>query len=75
MTIELRGAEGTKQIHEVARGGDNDPHSTFDPVGLTLDDGKALLAYISTEIEGHRMNYTAERSWHRCPRRADDAGK
>jgi hypothetical protein len=44
VTIELSCADGTKQIHDVARGGWADPHSTFGPLGLTLDDGKALLA-------------------------------
>ena len=48
VTIELSGADGTKQTHEVARGG-ADPHSTFDPLGLTLDDGKALLAGVQRQ--------------------------
>ena len=39
VTIELSGADGTKQTHEVARGGGADPLSTLDPLGLTLDDG------------------------------------
>ena len=58
MTIELSGVDGTRQTHEVARGGCADPHSTLDPLGLTLrqrrtfevmavqvsnDDGKPVL--------------------------------
>ena len=50
VTIELSCADGTKQIHEVARGGCADPHSTFDPLGLTLDDGKALLAGVQRHL-------------------------
>ena len=34
VTIEPSGADGTKQTHEVARGGGADPHSTLDPLGL-----------------------------------------
>ena len=44
VTIELNGADGTRQIHEVARGGGTDPHSPIDPVRLAPDDGKTLLA-------------------------------
>jgi hypothetical protein len=44
VTIELSSADGTKQTYEVARGGCTDPYSTLDPLGLTLDDGKTLLA-------------------------------
>ena len=32
--IELNDACGTRQTHEVARGGGADPHSPFDPLGL-----------------------------------------
>ena len=45
VTIELNSADGMKQTHEVARGGGTDPHSPLDPLGLTLDDGKTLLAF------------------------------
>ena len=38
VTIELGGADGTKQTHEITRGGGGDPHSTLDPLGLTPDD-------------------------------------
>src|SRR5262249_26539599 len=48
--IELNGADGTKQTHEVSRGGGADPHSTFDPLGLTLDDGKILLAGVQRHL-------------------------
>jgi hypothetical protein len=34
VTIELSCADGTRQTHDVARGGCADPHSTFDPLGL-----------------------------------------
>ena len=50
MTIELSGADGTKQTHEVARGGCADPHSSLDPLGLTLDDGKMLLASVQRRL-------------------------
>ena len=49
VTIELNGADGTRQIHQVARGGGTDPHSPVDPLGLTLDDGKTCWrAYSGT---------------------------
>jgi hypothetical protein len=48
--IELSGADGTRQIHEVARGGGTDPHSPLDLLGLTLDDGKALLAGVQRHL-------------------------
>jgi len=41
VTIELSGADGTKQTHEVARGGGADPHSTLDPLGLAMPTGSA----------------------------------
>ena len=44
VTIEPKGADGATQTHEVARGGGIDFHSPLDPAGLTLDDGKTLLA-------------------------------
>jgi hypothetical protein len=55
VTIELDGADGTKQTHEVARGGGADPHSTFDPLGLTLDDGKTLLAGVQRHLVQARV--------------------
>ena len=39
VTIKLSRTDGTKQFHEVARGGGADPHSTLDPLGLTGDGG------------------------------------
>src|SRR5690348_15840634 len=67
VTIELSGADGAKQTHEVARGGGADPHSTFDPLGLTLDDGKALLAGVQRRLVQARVaEYCAVRR--RCPR-------
>jgi len=50
VTIELNGADGTKQTHEVARGGGSDSHSPLDPLGLTLDDGKTLLAGVQRHL-------------------------
>jgi hypothetical protein len=50
VTIELSGADGTRQTHEVTRGGCADPHSTLDPLGLTLDDGEALLAGVQQHL-------------------------
>ena len=55
VTIELRGADGTKQTHEVARGGGTDPHSTFDPLGLTLDNAKTLLAGVQRQLVQARV--------------------
>src|SRR3954454_7562786 len=52
---ELSGADGTKQTHEVARGGDTDPHSTLDPLDLTLDDGKTLLAGVQRHLVQARV--------------------
>src|ERR1700760_4707760 len=43
------------QIHEVARGGCAAPHSTFDPLGLTLDDSKALLADVQRHLVQARV--------------------
>ncbi len=56
VTIELSGADGTKQTHEVARGGGVDPHSTFDPLGLMLDDDKALLAGVQRHLVQARVS-------------------
>lgn len=55
VTIELSRADGTKQIHDVARGGCTDPHSTYDPLGLTLDEGKALLAGVQRHLVQARV--------------------
>jgi hypothetical protein len=40
VTVELCGADGKKQTHEVTCGGYTDHHSTLDPLGLTLDDSE-----------------------------------
>jgi hypothetical protein len=62
VTIELCGADGRKQTHEVARGGCADLHSTFDPLGLTLDDGKLLLAGVQRRlVEARVAEYSALR--------------
>jgi hypothetical protein len=55
VTIELNGADGAKQTHEVARGGGTDPHSPLDPLGLTLDDGKTLLAGVQRHLVQARV--------------------
>jgi hypothetical protein len=62
VTIELSCADGTRQIHDVARGGCADPHSTFGPIGLTLDDGKVLLAGVQRHLVQARVaEYSALR--------------
>jgi len=62
VTIELNGADGTKRTHEVARGGDTDSHSPLDPLGLTLDDGKTLLAGVQRHLVQARVaEYSALR--------------
>ena len=62
VTIELNGADGRKQTHEVARGGGTDPHSPLDPLGLTLDDGKTLLAGVQRHlVQGRVAEYSALR--------------
>ena len=62
VTIELSGADGTMQTREVARGGYTDPHSTLDPLGLTLDDGKTLLAGVQRHlIQARVAEYSALR--------------
>jgi hypothetical protein len=66
VTIELSDVDGTKQTHEVAQGGCADPHSTLDTLGLTLDDGKALLAGVQRHLVQARVSeYCALRR--RCP--------
>jgi hypothetical protein len=50
VTIELSGADGTKQTHEVARGGCTAPGSPLDPLGLRLDDGKTLLVGVQRHL-------------------------
>ncbi len=66
VTIELSEVDGTKQTHEVAQGGCADPHSTLDTLGLTLDDGKALLAGVQRHlIQARVAEYCALRR--RCP--------
>jgi hypothetical protein len=62
VTIELSGADKTRQTHEVARGDSIDPHSTLDPLGLTLDDGKTLLAGVQRHLVQARVaEYSALR--------------
>ena len=62
VTIELNGADGTKQTHEVARGGGTDPHLPLDPLGLTLDDGKTLPAGVQRHlVQGRVVEYSALR--------------
>ena len=62
VTIEVNGADGTKQTYEVARGGGSDPHSPLDPLGLTLDDGKTLLAGVQRHlVQGRVAEYSALR--------------
>ena len=62
VTIELSRADETKQTHEVARGGCTDPHSTLDPLGLTLNDGKTLLAGVQRHLVQARVaEYSALR--------------
>ena len=59
---DRKGADGTKQTHEVARGGGTDPHSPLDPLGLTLDDGKTLLAGVQRHlVQGRVAEYSALR--------------
>jgi len=50
VTIERCGASGKKQTDEVTRGGCADPRSTLDPLDLTLDDDKALLAGVQRRL-------------------------
>ena len=60
-TIELNAAYGTKQTHEVARGG-GDSHSPLDPLGLTPDDGKTMLASVQRHVVQARVaEYSALR--------------
>jgi hypothetical protein len=67
VTIELSGADGTKQTHEVARGGSADPQSALDPLGQTLDDGKMVLAGLQRHlVEARVAEYSALRR--RCSR-------
>src|ERR1700739_2370846 len=62
VTIELSGADGTKQTHEVACGGGSAPHSSLDPLGLTLDNSKALLAGVQRHlVRGRVAEYSALR--------------
>ena len=62
VTIELNGADGAKRTHEVARGGGTDPHSPLDPLGLTLDNGKTLLAGVQRHlVQGRVAEYSALR--------------
>ena len=69
VTIELSDAVRTKQAHEVAQGGCADPHSPLDTLGLTLDDGKALLAGVQRHLVRARVaEYCVLRR--RCSRQA-----
>jgi hypothetical protein len=62
VTIELNGADGAKQTHEVARGGGTEPFSPLDPLGLTLDDGKSLLAGVQRHlVQARVVEYSALR--------------
>ena len=44
-----------EQTHEVARGSGTDPHLSLDPLGLTLDDGKTLLAGVQRQLVQARV--------------------
>src|ERR1700734_3843700 len=62
VTIEVSGADGTMQTREVAPGGYTNPHSTLDPLGLTLNDGKILLAGVQRHLVQARVaEYSALR--------------
>ena len=62
VTIELSGADGTKHTHEVACGVGSAPHTSVDPLGLTLDDSKALLAGVQRHlVRGRVAEYSALR--------------
>ena len=61
VTIELNDADGTKQTHEAAGGGVTDPHSPLDPLGLTQDDGKTLLAGVQRHlVQGRVAEYSCQ---------------
>ena len=70
VTIEFpNGADGTKQTHEVARRWRHRlPLSPLDPLGLTLDDGKILLAGVQRHLVQARVaEYSAlRRHWSHC---------
>jgi hypothetical protein len=53
--IELSGADRTRRTHEVARGVGTDPHSMFEPVGLIVDEGNALLAGVQRHLVRARV--------------------
>src|ERR1700761_7562877 len=64
-SIEPPGADGTMQSQEVARSGCTAPYSTLDPLGLTLNDGKTLLAGVQRHlVQARGAEYSALR--HRC---------
>ena len=69
VTIELSGAEGTKQIHEVGLGEGSDPLSILDPLGLTRNDSKILLG----NLQRHRFS-PGSPSTARCAAAARTAG-
>ena len=62
VTIELSGADGTTETREVARGGGTDPYRLLEPLGLTLGDGKSLLASVQWHLVQARVaKYSALR--------------
>ena len=69
VTLELSDVGGTKQTYEVARGCRTDPHSNLDPLGLTQDDGKTLLAGVQRYLV-----QPGSRSIARCAAAARTAG-
>jgi hypothetical protein len=68
VTIELSGADGTMQTREVARGGYTDPHSTLDPLGLTLNAAHFAWQHDHPHVWDGLMRPSGGRAVARCRR-------
>jgi hypothetical protein len=67
--VELGGAEGTVQLHEVSAGGSATAECSAEPLGLTMAEGKMTLA----GLQRHLTQAQAE-EYCRSRRRCDYCG-
>jgi len=67
--VELGGAEGTVQLHEVSAGGSATAECSAEPLGLTMAEGKMTLA----GLQRHLIQAQAE-EYCRSRRRCDYCG-
>jgi hypothetical protein len=50
MMLELAGADGTRQVHEIGAGGRSPAEHTAATLGLGLEEGKAILTAVQRHL-------------------------